>query len=161
MKIGIMADSHENMEMINKACTRFNEANVELVLHVGDIISPITAKEFKLLNSKFIGVFGNNDGEKRLLKERFREFSGELYESPYKLVVDNKKILLYHIPDFLPELIKAESFDLIIYGHTHKIDIKQGKTTVINPGECGGWLYGRSTVAILDTKDMSVELVDL
>jgi len=32
---------------------------------------------------------------------------------------------------------------------------------VINPGECGGWLTGRATVAIVETEDMSVRLIDL
>jgi predicted phosphodiesterase len=31
----------------------------------------------------------------------------------------------------------------------------------INPGECGGWLKGRSTVAILDTEKMQAEIIDL
>ena len=40
-----MADSHENMPMIKRAVDLFNRECAGLVLHAGDIISPITAKE--------------------------------------------------------------------------------------------------------------------
>ena len=52
MKLGIMADTHENMPMVAKAIDLFNTEKVDLVLHAGDFISPITAKEFKHLNVK-------------------------------------------------------------------------------------------------------------
>ena len=47
MKLGIISDSHENMPLIAKAVELFNHEEVDLVLHAGDFISPITAKEFK------------------------------------------------------------------------------------------------------------------
>ncbi|MBS3813049.1 metallophosphoesterase family protein, partial [Candidatus Bipolaricaulota bacterium] len=60
------------------------------------------------------------------------------------------------------EIIKRSPVpDVIVYGHTHKIDVQQGKPLVINPGEAGGWLTGRSTVAILDLKETSVEIRDI
>jgi hypothetical protein len=161
MKIGIMADSHENMPMIAKAIDCFNHAQVDLVLHAGDIISPITCKEFKNLNSKLFAVFGNNDGEKALLKKKFDELGIEIYSAPHQLTIAEKRILIYHTPDFLDELIKSASFDIIIYGHTHAIDVRKGKTLVINPGECGGWLNNKCTVAILELPQCEVEIVNL
>jgi len=47
------------------------------------------------------------------------------------------------------------------YGHTDDLDIREGKTLVINPGETGGWLKERSTVVILDTDTMKPEVFDL
>jgi hypothetical protein len=32
---------------------------------------------------------------------------------------------------------------------------------LINPGECGGWLSGKSTVAILDTENLSAKVHDI
>jgi len=161
MKIGIMADSHENMPMIAKAIDYFNQAQVDLVLHAGDIISPITSKEFKNLNSKLIAVFGNNDGEKSLLIKKFNELGLEIYPAPYKLTIAEKRILLYHTPDFLDDLIKSGSYNIIIYGHTHIVDVREGKTLVINPGECGGWLYNKCTVGILKLPQCEVEIVNI
>jgi putative phosphoesterase len=59
-----------------------------------------------------------------------------------------------HQPKFLESLVAASNFDLVIYGHTHKVDIREGKPLIINPGETGGWLCGQSTVVTLDVKTM-------
>lgn len=162
MKIGLMADSHENMPMMAKAVEYFNQAEVDLVLHAGDIISPITCKEFNALKSQLKAIFGNNDGEKSLLKKKFKELGMEIYYPPYELTLAGKKVLLYHVPDFLDDLIKSGSYDVIIYGHTHKVDVRrEGKTLVINPGECGGWLYNQSSIGILTLPEGEVNIVIL
>jgi len=160
LKLGIIADSHENMPLIAKAVELFNHEEVGLVLHAGDFISPITAKEFKRLKSKLIGVFGNNDGDKLLLQRQFQDI-GELYEDYHELEIEGKKVVLMHQPKFLETLIASGKYDLIIYGHTHEIDIREGQPLVVNPGECGGWLTGRSTVAIVELETMKVKIYDL
>jgi hypothetical protein len=59
-------------------------------------------------------------------------------------------------------LLKSQIYDIVVYGHTHDPVIeKQGKTLAINPGECGGWLPGRSAIALADLDQMSAELVKL
>ena len=160
MKLGIIADSHENMPLIAKAVELFNNEKVGLVLHAGDFISPITAKEFKSLKAKLIGVFGNNDGDKLLLQRQFQDI-GELYEDYHELEIEGRNIVLMHQPKFLDTLIASNKYDLIIYGHTHEIDIREGQPLVVNPGECGGWLTGRSTVAIVELETMKVKIYDL
>ncbi|MCX6356796.1 MAG: metallophosphoesterase [Candidatus Aureabacteria bacterium] len=154
MKLGLMADSHENMPMITRQVEIFNRERVECVLHAGDIISPITAKEFKRLKAKLVAVFGNNDGEKFFLREKFRGI-GEIHERKWEGEIGGRKILLIHAPDMLPALESSGAYDVIVYGHTHETVIRKGKTLVVNPGECGGWLTGRCTVAILDTERMA------
>jgi len=160
LKLGIIADSHENMPLIAKAVELFNHEKVGLVLHAGDFISPITAKEFKNLKAKLVGVFGNNDGDKLLLQKRF-QYIGELYEDYHELEIEDKKVVLMHQPKFLEILIASGKYDLIIYGHTHEIDIREGRPLVVNPGECGGWVTGRCTVAIVDLETMKVKIHDL
>ncbi|HOK40252.1 MAG TPA: metallophosphoesterase [bacterium] len=161
MLIGIMTDSHENLHTIKKAVDIFNEKKVELVLHAGDIISPITFNEFSKLNCDMYIVFGNNDGEKDFLKERFKN-KAKIFDRYGIFTLDNKKFLLYHIPDFLDILANSGEFDVIVYGHTHKQDIRKIKNTlIINPGETGTWLLGKSYICILNTQDMNVEIIDL
>jgi hypothetical protein len=133
---------------------------VARVLHAGDIISPITAKEFKNLKCPLIAVFGNNDGEKFFLREKFHGI-GEIHERKWEGELGGKQVLLLHAPDMLDALAQSGAYDLIVYGHTHEAVIRKGKTLVINPGECGGWLTGRCTVAILDTEKMTAEIHDL
>jgi predicted phosphodiesterase len=51
---------------------------------------------------------------------------------------------------------------VIVYGHTHRLDIhRQGKTLIINPGETGGWVTGKATVATLDPENLDVEIHQL
>ena len=160
MLIGIMSDSHDNMGAIKKAVDLFNKKKVSIVLHAGDIVSPFTSREFGKLKMKFTGVFGNNDGDKPLLLEKFKGI-GDIHEDFFEIELDGKKVVVMHQPKFVKEVSKEKKYDIIIYGHTHKVDINKGASLVINPGETGGWLYGRSTVAILDTKDMNAEIFDL
>ncbi len=161
MKIGIISDTHENMPKIRAAIELFNREGVETVLHGGDIISPITAKEFSVLQAPLIGVFGNNDGDKLFLTERFKGI-GTLHKKRWEGELDGKKFLLIHEPDMLDALAASGHYDVIVYGHTHKSEIsRRGKTLVVNPGEGGGWITGKATAALLDTQTMEARLVEL
>ena len=160
MKLGIMSDSHDNLPLITKAVELFNNENVDLVLHAGDFVSPFTANILKDLNAKFIGVFGNNDGDKLFLRRRF-EAIGNIHEDYCELVLDGKKIVLMHQPKFLEALVASAKYDLIIYGHTHEVDTRQGPPVVVNPGECGGWLTGTATVVVIDLDSMTPSILPL
>ncbi|MFC1500859.1 metallophosphoesterase [Elusimicrobiota bacterium] len=160
--IGVMSDTHDNMPYIKKAVERFNKENVDLVIHAGDIISPFCAKELEKLKCKFVAIFGNNDGEHKIWKERIRNF-GEIHESPYQTELEGLKTLVIHDHvDDIDLLAESQNFDIIIYGHTHKTDNKDvGKTLVLNPGEAGGWLYGKKTVALLWVPEKKAEVLEL
>ena len=161
MKIGIISDTHDNLPQIKKAVKIFNREKVELVLHAGDFVSPFTFLEFKNLNYPLKGVFGNNDGDKLYLQEKFRGI-GKLYPTPYNVKINNKNIVILHKEKLIDALAESQKYDVIIYGHTHRIDLrKTGKTIIINPGECGGWLTGKSTIALLDLVNLEVKIVDL
>jgi len=160
MKIGIVSDSHDHHENVLKAIDIFNEQKVDYVLHAGDIVSPFTGRIFeKLTAEKFIAVFGNNEGEKLLLKKMIENFGGQIHEYCYKGTIDGKKIYMTHTHHNLDEIIKSQMYDLVIYGHTHKQDIRRvDKTLVVNPGETTDWVTGSSHIVVLDTADMSYEI---
>lgn len=160
MLVGVIADSHDNMNMLKKAVDLFNERGVELVLHAGDYIAPFTTREFRRLQCKLVGVFGNNDGEKFGLAKQFEGF-GQLHEGVHQLELNGKMIAITHYPEIAETLADRGSYDVVIYGHTHRAEVREPEPLVINPGECGGWLEGTSTVALLDLDVMRVELVRL
>ena len=160
MKIGIISDSHENLVYIKKAVSIFNSRKVSRVLHAGDIISPITYSEFSKLKCSMTAVFGNNDGEKFYLIKKF-EGLAEFHSDLYTETIDGKKVIMFHKPNFLEEVVGSGKYDLIIYGHTHKIDIREGSPCVINPGEACGMITGKATIAIYDTEKNKPELISL
>ena len=160
--IGIISDTHDNIEAIRKAVAFFNSKNVDLVLHAGDLVSPFTFKEFNKLNCKFYAVFGNNDGEKIALKERFKPLC-ELKDF-LELEFRGLKICVYHgtFEEIVRALVDSRIYDVVIRGHTHQPKVEKfDKTLEINPGECCGYLTGKKTIAILDEKTMNVEIIEL
>jgi len=158
--VGIISDTHDNRSLIIKAVDEFNKAGCSLIVHAGDYVAPFTIREFEKLRGKFLGVFGNNDGEKKGLSEKFSRI-GSLYKPPYEFTYHDKRFVVMHEPDYLDKYMAKDGLDVIVYGHLHKVDIRDGKPLVINPGECCSWLTGRSTVVLLDISKMNVELLDL
>ena len=161
MKIGIISDTHDNLPQIKKAVKLFDQEKAELVLHAGDFVSPFTFLEFKNLNCPLKGVFGNNDGDKLYLQEKFKEI-GEIYPAPYETNIDHKIIIMLHEEKLIDALAESQKYEIIIYGHTHRTDLRKiGKTLIINPGECGGWLTGKSTIALLNLENLEVRIINL
>jgi putative phosphoesterase len=165
MLIGVIADTHDNLPMIEKAVKKLNEENVALVLHAGDYISPFVIPKFKALNAKLIGVFGNNDGDHEFLKKRFSETENcEIRGRFAEIDAEGFKIALLHgdETELLNALINCEYFDAVITGHVHSLGVrKKGKTLVVNPGEVCGYLSGKSTMALLDTEKREARLIEI
>ena len=160
--LGIIADTHENMPAISRAVEIFNERDVNCVLHAGDFISPLTANPLSKLKSELIGVFGNNDGDRLFLRKSFEEENiGRINRDPHRFEISGTQILLMHQPKFLDILQESGWGGVVVYGHTHRVDVREGKPLILNPGECGGWLTGRSSIGILDLEEREVEIIDL
>jgi uncharacterized protein len=158
--VGIMADSHDNKVGVLAATRLFRDRQIGLLLHAGDYIAPFNASWMADIGVRMIGVFGNNDGEKFGLRAQFSDL-GDIHRAPHPFVYEGKRFLMLHEPDQVDALAQSDCYDVIVYGHTHKIDVREEETLVINPGETGGWTTDRSTVALLDLTTMGVEIVDL
>jgi putative phosphoesterase len=164
LRIGIISDTHDRLPLIVKAVEKLNSEKVDLVLHCGDYCAPFVVSSFKNLNPKMIGVYGNNDAEKELLRKAFLEFGKEIKGSFVKLNINGFKIALLHgeNKDLLDAIIECGLFDLVAYGHTHKIDTSEvGKTLVVNPGEVCGYLTGESSLALIEVENKKVNIVKL
>ena len=144
MKIGIISDSHDDVDNVNRAIDIFEQNNVKIVIHAGDIISPPIVNEFKKLTDagvKFFGIFGNNDGEKRGLENAFSFVNGELLGDEGKIEIDSLKFCIYHGQDLRKKdkIINSQKFDVFVYGHSHTkhselIHNKKRSTLILNPG---------------------------
>ncbi len=159
MKIGILSDSHDHVDYVRRANRRFADEGVEHVLHAGDYVSPFVLKEVLQSPGEFTGIFGNNDGDKVLLSG---VAGGRIHPGPHELRVADHRILILHEPYALDAVAASGFYDLVIFGHTHEALIeRKGRTLLVNPGELGGWLYGRATFAIYDSTNGEAEIIDL
>ncbi|HET6730031.1 MAG TPA: metallophosphoesterase [Nitrososphaeraceae archaeon] len=178
MRLGIISDTHDDVENVRAAIDIFNQKEVETVIHAGDYIFPGIVKEFGRLNAKLVGVLGNNDGEKGHLLKNFLDVGGALKGELGELQIEDLKIGIYHgtseaIKDLL---VKSGNYNILVCGHTHKREpsgISKGKyqndggTLVLNPGTAhrkvdslsGAFLEGG--VIILDTKSKEYFNIDL
>ncbi|MDD5292040.1 MAG: metallophosphoesterase [Candidatus Omnitrophica bacterium] len=147
MILGIISDSHDNLPKLKKAIALFNKKNTSLVLHAGDYVAPFAVNMIEdNLKCEYAGVFGNNDGEKEGLTDKSK---GKIKSHRLELEKFGRKILLIH--DISDREIDFSKYDIVIYGHSHKPSMeKRNNCWVINPGECGGWLSGKSSVVTLD-----------
>ncbi|NPD89379.1 MAG: metallophosphoesterase [Asgard group archaeon] len=163
MKIGIMSDSHDNLNNIKKAIQIFKKQGVEVILHAGDLISPFCIPLFEEFSGRFFLCAGNNLGDTKFL-ESLIEGIGKYYSEIGEIDLDNITFALYHgtHEPIISALFNSENYDYIITGHTHHKEVKEkGKTILINPGETFGDLYGTATIAILDTENRKVDFHEL
>ena len=167
--IGVLSDTHDNIPLTEKAIEKLNEFGVDLVVHCGDIISPFIMKRLGKLNAKMIAVYGNNDGDKDLLKELALNYGFEIHNPPYTLTINSKRILILHgfgskgeTKRMVYSIARSREYDVILYGHTHEKDYKViDDVVVLNPGEVFGYLSGTSTIAILDMITLKASFIQL
>jgi putative phosphoesterase len=154
MRIGVLSDTHDNIPKTEKAVRFFNKRKVGFVFHAGDFVAPFAVRVLKKLDCDWRGVFGNNDGEEKGL---ILVSKGRIQQGPLRLELEGKQISLVH--DLNQINAKREAADLIIFGHTHKPQVSRQKAKLlVNPGECGGWLTGKSTVALIDLGSLSATI---
>ena len=159
MLIGVVSDTHNNIKNIKKIIDLFNEAQVELVIHTGDISKAETLKIFSALDCPLMGVFGNNDRLEEGLKEVCKENNFTFQEPPLSLILDNKKIAVFHEPELIDDYIKDhQNIDVILHGHTHRYKEEKIENTIyFNPGESAGSLEGKSAIGLINTDDLKIK----
>lgn len=161
MRIGVLADTHDNLPLIDRAVALLNEARVGFVLHAGDYVAPFALAALEKLSCPWVGVFGNNDGEQKGLT---RASQGRIQPPPFELNLDGKKVVIVHdLAGFDRDELLRGGTQLIVHGHTHQAGVERdGDALLVNPGEVGGWLHGRSSLALLDTESMeaTIEVLD-
>lgn len=161
MLIGLLSDSHDHIPHTEQAIRIFRQKEVDRILHAGDYCSPFMIPLFEGL--PLIGVFGNNDGDKYLLMQKFAAIDGELLGSFGDLTLDGCRIALYHGTDapVTKALEQCDNFNVVVSGHTHEKKLEQINTTiVVNPGTVHG--FGEeASIALLNTSPLDIEFIIL
>jgi putative phosphoesterase len=152
-KIAIFSDSHDSVQNLDIALQQANRAGAQVLLHCGDLCAPFMLAR---IAQNFAGavhvIFGNNDGDGRLLQTIAAQYpSVTLYGIYAELAISNRQIALIHYPEPARRIAQSGQLDLVCYGHDHKkLHEPIGNCHLVNPGELLG-LYGTPTWGLYDT----------
>jgi len=160
MRCGIISDSHDNLPALTWALELLKKSGAESIIHAGDLVSPFTLEPFKSAGLPSLIILGNNEGERKLISERFGAEGFEIYEEPFSTEMMEKSLTICHRPETAERFIG--NVDVVIFGHTHQLLIDNQKgSLIINPGELGGWLFGRKTAVLLDLPSMETKVLEM
>ncbi len=157
MKIGIISDTHNNLDITRRALELFREQGAGLVVHAGDLTSPKMLELFRGFDCRF--VLGNGDIDVEELNRAAGVLGFGCIEEYCEFEADGKRFILFHgnnVPMFR-DAVASGKYDYIIKGHTHFFEnYTSGRTRIINPGS----LYSSDeySVAVLDTESDRVEM---
>jgi len=162
MRIGVMSDSHGNIDYVRQAAEYMMEAEVEYIVHLGD--DYYDARILDILPVDVIKVPGVYDAV-------YKDVS-----VPNRLVKDmaGLKVLITHTKDShrndLPhdkmpeEFIAGRQVDIVLFGHSHSFSAKmESGILMVNPGHLRTEdKKGEATFALLDiSKDITVTILNM
>ena len=161
MKIGVVSDTHNNLKNIEIIINLFNDIKVPIVIHTGDISNANTLEKFSKLNSKLIGVYGNNDRNESGLEEVVERNNFQFQEPPRRLSLLDREIVIFHEPDNIDQFLSENKLiNVVLYGHTHRYEnnTKNG-VLYFNPGESAGMQKGSNAIGILDLVNLKAKRI--
>ncbi len=162
MKIGLLADMHNNIANLLRALKLFAEEGVDLLLHCGDMADMLTARQ--MTGFDVIYVNGNSDNSAEAVSHTLwtlnprNDIPGDVYEG----MLGGVRIAATHghLSGKLDKLIRSRLYKYVFHGHTHRRrDQMIGKTRVINPGALGGARYEPRTVCIVNLDNDDVRFI--
>lgn len=162
-KIAILTDSHDHLQTLQQALDQVHQAGAGALLHCGDLCAPFM---LNLLGERFRGpihvVFGNNDGDGRLLQSIAARHPHITLHGIYaELAVAGRQVAMIHYPEPALRIAQSGRFDLVCYGHDHTRHLEPiGRTWLLNPGEIMG-LKAAPAWALYDAVGHAVEVVEV
>ncbi len=160
MKLVILSDTHDNIWALEDAMPHLRAADA--ILHCGDLCSPFMIPRLAQAGPEVHIVWGNNDGDRRLLTGQAARFGHiHLHGEFADFTLDTWRIAMTHYPEVARPLAAAGQYALVCYGHDHTAHHSRiGKTRLLNPGELMG-LLGKRSLALVDTVSGAVQHITL
>ncbi|WP_424000934.1 metallophosphoesterase [Haloarcula salina] len=134
MLVGIVSDTHDNTDLVDRAVETFADAGCETVVHCGDFVAPFSVTPFDG-DWSFYAARGNNDGE-WVVQSTVAEF-GTYFGEMGELTLDGHEVAVYHGTSgaIVDALVDCGTYDYVLHGHTHERGTEDREGTVrINPG---------------------------
>ena len=119
MRIGLISDTHNDQQTTKAALARFRQAQIETLLHAGDVTNVKTLRLFEGFDMWI--ARGNIDHDPNLLKVANELFGPGRLANVHQLTFDGVRIAMTHGSSWqrLTSLIRDKSNNYVIHGHTH------------------------------------------
>lgn len=160
MRVGVVSDTHGQIEQTRAAIRMFESLEVERVLHCGDIGSAEVVELFAPWPTDF--VFGNTDSDQTVLATVIEQAGQTCHGEFGELTIDGVRIALVHShePRRFAASIGSGRYQVVCYGHTHKAAVElRGDCLVLNPGAV--YRATPHTVALLELPQIEATIVEL
>lgn len=168
MKALVISDTHDNLQALEALISNKVMKQVDVIIHLGDIVSPFSLKMLLDTNKQLFGVFGNNDGD----IDKLKEMCPKLTSQPLIKKLKDWTMILFHgfkeietTRTVIYSIAVKTTDSIILYGHTHQPDLKViNNNLVMNPGTLSGYLAERKTFGILEIRDngaLVAKVIDL
>lgn len=135
MKLGILSDTHNQLDRTRRAVAMLREAGAEALVHCGDITRGEIVAACSLLPCYY--VLGNNDSDNVTeLKAAIRETGGTCLMWSGELELAGRRIGITHGHDHTDvRTLLAGEPGYLLSGHSHiACDERVGSVRRINPG---------------------------
>jgi putative phosphoesterase len=159
-RIGIISDTHGQVDSTRSAVRLLESLEVELVIHCGDIGSTAIVRLFEQWPAHF--VFGNVDEDVAGLRRAIKACGQTCHDRFGTLEIDGVKIAFLHGDDWrlLEQTISEGNFDMVCHGHTHRRrEERSGKTLILNPGAI--YRANPHTFATVDLPSLEVTSISI
>ncbi len=159
MRIGVVSDTHNHLGNVARIVELLNAAEIDRVVHTGDITQAKTLEVLARLDAPLHAVYGNNDvGERENLERAASRYGISLVDPPLHLHWAEQQLCVVHDPRDFEPVLETGAPSLILHGHDHRFHLEQReRTTIFNPGECAGHMKGRNAIGVVDLDDLSCE----
>ncbi len=140
MRIGIVSDSHDRVEVLRSAVD-FLSDRCDVLLHAGDLSAPFIVPMLAEFPGPVHVVFGNNDADRFRMQMQAARFANlTLHGETFLGDVGGVRTAMQHFPELAGPLAESGRFDLVVFGHDHVPACdRTGETDVVNPGSLLGY----------------------
>ena len=161
MLVGVVSDTHNNLKNIEQIISLFNNEEIALVIHTGDITNSKSLEKFSTLNTALIGVYGNNDRNEVGLEDIAIQNNFLFQEPPSLITLCDKNIAIFHEPDVISNFLSEnKDIDIVIHGHTHRYRHELVNDVLLfNPGESAGMQKGKNAIGILNLNSLETRRI--
>jgi hypothetical protein len=156
MKIGVISDTHGEVQSTQCALRIFDSMGVDLTIHCGDIGQEIPS----LFNGRHVHFVCGNTDDADCLRKAVTCPTHTIHDEFGELELDGRRVAFLHGDDVkrLQQAIHSGQWDLVCYGHSHAFSNKhEGQTVALNPGALSRTSH--PSVAVVDLPSLEVTWV--